>query len=609
MKFYGFISNGMTAALISPEGSIDWLPFPRFDGASVFTRLLGDDRHGYFAVEVDGGQVSDQRYIERTNILRTEWTAPQGKLVSHDYLAIGRPELHRIIESDVPFALAVHPRFEYGSENPQIRAIGRGAIYLHANADEALICAVKPFGGTKDPHDFGDVHSGRWNLPPGQYDIILQFLGNDLRERHQALSVLNEQADEIEHQLEARQPTVSLANHIHYWQSLIPNAGEDIPEPFHSAVERGLLVLYGLTYRTTGAIIAAPTTSLPETIGETRQWDYRFAWVRDGSYAAEALLMAGDPVTTRRFLEFMLNCVVLQGRPFTAPFFHVDGHLIRGEENLNWLPGYRGSKPCREGNAASHQVQADIEGEFIWTVYRYIDVTGRTSFLDFYWNFIRIIVEWVNSHWTEKDASLWEFRNQDAHYTHSKLMSWVALYYGAHLAGLIGRTEEQKKWHATALKVKESIETHAYNAERGHYVQAFDGDHLDAALLLLPLYGFCEVSSPRFQGTLRAIETALVKDHWVFRYSSDMLGKASHPFVLATSWLARIYLRMGNTARAQWLLEQLLSHQTDLGLLGEHADVDTGEPRGNFPQGFSHLGIVMAVLEWQHLAPIPQPVP
>jgi GH15 family glucan-1,4-alpha-glucosidase len=369
--------------------------------------------------------------------------------------------------------------------------------------------------------------------------------------------------------------------------------------PYREAVDRSILVLRALTYRTNGTILAAPTTSLPETVGEERQWDYRFAWIRDASFAAEALLEVGDLVAARRVMGFFLNCIELDGKPFAAPFFHVDGTIIRGERDLGWLPGFRGSRPCREGNAATGQVQLDVEGDFLWVLYRYYALTEDRLYVRAYWQEVSLLAAWTVANWRLQDASLWEFRGADADYTHSKLMCWTALHYAAELAKAIGEPRQAVVWEREAGRVREAIETRAVVPGEGRYGQAFGSDRTDAALLLLPIYGFCAVDDPVFLATLRAIERDLVKDDWVYRYTGDMMGAAAHPFLIASSWLSRVYSRLGRIDRARSVLERLLSGRTDLGLLGEHVDMETGEPRGNFPQAFSHLGIVMAAVELQ----------
>ncbi|MBX5467785.1 MAG: glycoside hydrolase family 15 protein [Firmicutes bacterium] len=594
MRFYGFLSNQTTAALVGPDGSVDWLPLPRFDAPAVFARLLGEERHGFFRVSLEGAEVRRQRYLPRTNLLETEWVGPDGHGKVVDYLVLGAPELRRVVDATVPVRIELRPAFGYGMVQPAVRPVGLGAVYSNPLSQEALVFAIRARRRLTVLN--GDAVAGVWRLPPGRYEVVLHYVAHDRREGRQLLHRLEEEAAHFERQLEQdRVGEEALNRHRSYWRRIVPPS----PGPFQAAVERSLLVLYGLCYRTTGAFVAAPTTSLPEAIGQSRQWDYRFVWIRDGSYIAEALLEAGDVVAPRRFLEFLFHCLAFSGKPFQAPFYHVDGTLIRGEEELAWLPGFRHSRPVREGNAASHQLQLDIEGDFLWLVYRFVEVTGDLPWLRYHWPGVEALVEWVARHWNTKDASLWEFRGQDDHYTHSKLMCWVALHYGAALADRVGKKGVARRWGEVADRLRAAIECQGFNPTLGHYVQTFGGTRLDAALLLLPLYGFCPPDDPRFLATLAAIEQTLVRGHWVYRYAEDMWGKAVHPFVLASSWLARVYLRLGRLQDARQLLEALVASATDLGLLGEHADQLSGEPRGNFPQAFSHLGVVLAALEYR----------
>ncbi|MCY0880232.1 MAG: glycoside hydrolase family 15 protein [Firmicutes bacterium] len=600
MKFYGFLSNCHTAALVSPEGSIDWLTFPRYDSPAIFCKLLGTEDHGYFSVRPDVAHSTvTQQYVENTNVLRTSWEAPSGRMVTHDYLAVGRPELRRLIRSELPFTVEFQPRFHYGLIHPAPKPVNSGAIFRNPLAREALVLAINAEPQSLREQIQVSLTQGVWRFPPGHYELIVQYVADDEERLVEAADVIEAQMAQLEEDMENEELNASLQENIAFWQHYLtmlpPYQG-----PHADAFHRSLLVLYGLTYQTNGAIIAAPTTSLPETVGEARQWDYRFAWVRDGSYAAEALLTAGDHVGSRRFLDFLLNCIDLQGKPFQAPFFHVDGTLIRGERDLEWLPGFRGSVPCREGNAATRQLQLDIEGDFLWTVWRYYEATQDTEFLRFYWHRIRVLVHWVQEHFRQKDASLWEFRDQDDYYTHSQLMCWVSLTYGAKMADAVGESLLAKHWRTAAEHVRHHIEHDGYNEALGSYTQAFGGNTVDAALLVMPLYGYCEVTSPRFLGTLRQIETQLVSGHWVYRYAADMFGTAAHPFVLASFWLARVYILLGRVAEAEAIINGILAQRTDLGLLGEHADQESGEPRGNFPQGFSHLGLIMALHDlWQ----------
>lgn len=596
MEFYGFLSNSHTAALVGPEGSIDWLAFPRFDSPAVLAKLLGTEENGYFRIYPTDGGTASQEYLADTNIVKTSWQCPAGRAIVHDYLAIGRPEIRRLIKSEVPLVMEFRPRFHYGLIQSAAIPVNAGAIFRNPLEREALVLAINAERPPLLEEITASVTEGTWHLPAGRYEIIVQYVADDEERLMEAADIIQEQMVSLEVDMESEELNASIAETILYWRHRLDQL-HPYDGPHRDAYRRSLLVLYGLTYQTNGAIIAAPTTSLPETIGETRQWDYRYAWVRDGSYAAEALMMAGDHVGSRRFLEFLLNCIDLQGKPFQAPFFHVDGTLIRGEHDLGWLSGFEGSYPCREGNGATRQIQLDIEGDFLYAVWRYYQLTHDQEFLRFYWHRLRVAINWIDKNWRKKDSSLWEFRDQDNYYTHSQVMCWVALWYGAEMAEAAGDQSSAEKWRRTAGKVRHAVEHEGYNDTLGSYVQAFGGTAVDAALLTMPLYGFCAADEPRFLATVKRIEEQLVKGHWVYRYAGDMLGTAAHPFVLATFWLARVYIRVGRLQDAQQLLDSLLAYRTNLGLLGEHADQETGDPRGNFPQGFSHLGLVMTLIE------------
>lgn len=586
MKYYGWISNCYTAALISADASVDWLPFPRFDSPAVFARLLGAQRNGHYKVWPDEPFESYQRYIVDTNVLKTVFRTPSGQASIIDYLAIGSQELRRLVTTDVPMQIVIRPVFQTGLIAAGMTPAAKGAVFTNPLMEEALQFVVDGSSAVRyDPTE------DTWHLDPGRYDLRLVY--------HPDGSARELDADwEVD-------AILGLRRNVRFWQRHVSLLYDG---PFRQSLKRSLLVLHGLTFRTNGAIVAASTTSLPEVVGGTRQWDYRFAWVRDGCYAAEALLMAGEVVPARRVLEFFLNCVDLTGKPFQAPFFRVDGTLIRGERELDWLQGYRGSRPVREGNAATAQLQLDIEGDLIWSLWRYFEETRDDQFVRAYLGTLESILDWVARRWNQPDACLWEFRGCDAHYTHSKLMCWVALYYGSRLCQAVRRHSSAARYRTAAEGVARAIESKGFNATLGYYTQQFGGHEVDAALLTLPLYGYLDAHAPRFLATLQAIEKELVEAPWVYRYHGDMLGETRHPFVLATYWLIRVYGRLGQRERALSLLRQVLACTTDLGLMGEHVDVATMEPRGNFPQAFSHLGAVMGILELAHNVANAEPI-
>ncbi|MCL6596292.1 MAG: glycoside hydrolase family 15 protein [Firmicutes bacterium] len=575
MPYYGLLSNAYTAALVSPEGSVDWLAFPRFDSPSVFARLLDERRGGSFRLEPPGGQVVERRYVAGSNVLTTLWAAPGGAVRSYDYLPVGRTELRRVVHADGPVVVDVDPAFHYGQIAPAYVLGPDGGIFARPGGAEALLLRVRGHGAWRREGE----HTFR--LEPGRYELILRY-STDPAYDQAVLDRLSES------------PEAAMRREIQFWRSFpVP----DYSGPHADALLRSLQVLHALTFRPTGAIVAAPTTSLPESPGDARQWDYRYVWVRDAAYAAEAFLLAGDRVAARRYLEFMLNSVDLGGKPFRRPFTQVDGTPVVGEEELLWLAGHQGSRPVRAGNAATGQLQLDIEGDFLWAVGRYLDATGDSEFVRYHEQALMAMVDWVARQWNAPDASLWEFRGQDRHYTHSKLMCWVALTEGARLAALFGHHRRAQAWREEAERVRRSIDESAVDPVTSAYGQSYGSSAPDASLLLLPLYGFVDARDPRFDATLERIERELRVGPWVYRYRSDMLGDARHPFVLGSFWLARVLGRRGEWERAWEVIDGALAHATDLGLLGEHADSADGSPRGNFPQLFSHAGVVTALLE------------
>jgi GH15 family glucan-1,4-alpha-glucosidase len=584
--YYGLLSNAYTAALVSPEGSVDWLAFPRFDSPSVFSRILDERRGGSFRIDPPDGRVVERQYVPDSNVLATLWTAPGGSVRAYDYLPVGRTELRRVVHADGPVVVDVDAAFHYGQIAPSYVLGPDGGVFSRAGGNEALLFRIRGEGTwqRRGEHTF-------W-LAPGRYELILRYSTDPAYDQ----AVLDRMRET---------PESAMRREIQFWRSYpAPAYGG----PHADDLRRSLQVVHALTFRPTGAIVAAPTTSLPEAAGDARQWDYRYVWVRDGAYAAEALLLAGDAVAARRFLEFLLNSVDLSDKPFRRPFTQVDGTPVVGEEELLWLAGHQGSRPVRAGNAATGQLQLDIEGDFLWAVGRYLDRTGDVAFVRYHERALMAMVEWVARHWNAPDASLWEFRGQDRHYTHSKVLCWVALSEGARIAALLGHQRRAVRWREEAERVRRAVDELAVDPATGAYGQSFGSPHPDAALLLLPLYGFVDARDPRFDATLERIERELRVGPYVYRYRTDMLGDARHPFVLASFWLARVLARRGEWERAWEVVDGVLAHATDLGLLGEHADVDGGAPRGNFPQLFSHSGLVTALVEMADTASGPDSV-
>jgi len=572
--FYGLLSNGQTAALVSPDGSVDWLAFPDFDSDAVFCRVLDPAVGGFMSLRPESHHRSEQAYLPGSLVLQTLLRTPSGTATVDDYLVIGRAELRRYVRTEVPLLLDCRPRFAYGQSLGHLRPTEDGLLWLNPHGSEAVLLTLQ---GPRPRR----VGREQWLLPPGEHEAALLYTPDFAKERSEFTSPMGHPASYLE-------------DALRYWrQAPMPQGSPALQGLF----ERSVLTIRALTVRTTGAVLAAATTSLPEQLGGARNWDYRFVWVRDASYAAEALLLSGDVLAARRLIEFLLSAVQMTGKPFVSPFLRGDGSFRLGERELGWLSGHRDSAPVRVGNAASAQLQLDIEGDLLWALWRYVEETSDHDLPAAYWWAIERMADWTAAHWQEEDASLWEFRDAPRHYTHSLVLCWVALTAAVRLAEVTGRDAEVEPWREQARLVRELVLRDCLAPDRASFAQRGGLAEVDAALLCLPLYGFVEPDDPLWRQTLRRIEQDLVEGGLVYRYRRDAMGPARHPFTLGSAWLARAYLCEGRDAEARAALDQLAAVATPLGLWGEHVEPTLGEQRGNFPQLFPHAGFVAAVAE------------
>ncbi|NMP21110.1 glycoside hydrolase family 15 protein [Sulfobacillus harzensis] len=574
--FYALLGNGMTALLASPTGAIDWLPVPRFDGPTVFGRLL--DRHsgGYLSLEPDSFQNVQQRYLPDGLCLETRFETEQGPAEVRTWMSIGRTALWLSCKSDVPLRLTCRPSFGYGAVRPAYTVTTGGMRYQNPHGPEIAQLLIQGPLRTTERID-------QWIIGPGDATIVLRISTEqpaDLRWLNRPIPSDPE-----------RQWSLTRG----YWLA----ARRPYHGPHHDLFMRSLEVIRALIYRPSGAPIAAATTSLPETPGDTRQWDYRYAWVRDSAYAAEALLMAGDRTSARRIAEFLLNAVSPTERVFPAPFPGVDGTLPDGERDLLWLSGHAESRPARAGNGAIHQLQLDLAGSLLWLVYHLAQSDGAGGWITHYWWAVEALAEWMRHTWSQQDASLWEYRTIRGHHTHSRLMNWVGLKAAQYLAESLGFLDRAERWRRTAVRIREAMLADGERA--GRFEPRPGSASSDAALLTLPLYDFIAADDPLFTTTLDDISRNLVVDGLVYRYREDDLGQARHPFLLAGFWYARILLRQGRLEEADHVIQQHVQLATPLGLYGEHVDLTTGEVRGNFPQLFSHTGLVITLAERQRM--------
>ncbi len=574
-----FLSNGLTAAM-ELEGSIDWFPCPRFDSPSIFSRILDKEKGGYFSLRPAGRYRLNSSYVKDTLVLRNVFTTTGGVLETKDFMPLSLSGIMRVYRSSVPFVLDIKPMFKYGLAAPEPRERESGIIFKNKESMEALEVVIR-----------------------GRYSLIS---GHRIRMERGSGSVFALYSKDIRYGLFSNagfvypEPGEALSNTVNYWRTQLSLAQK---VPVHmGAYSRSIAVVLGMIYAPSGAIIAAPTTSLPEITGKGRNWDYRYLWIRDASYAAEALACAGYLSKARRIIDFMLSVLDPASKSFDHPLYSIDGTPPSPERTLYWLAGSRGSGPVRTGNSAYMQVQMDIEGEFMNALYAYLKLSNDLSYAIESWWAVEAITKWVGKAWRLKSTSLWEEHEERRHYVHTNVMQWVAVDRARLIAMMIGYAEKARELGKVGDEIRSDVLSKGFSKKANSFVKYYGSTEVDASLLTLPLYGFIKADDPRFLSTLERIERELLAaPGLLLRYRSDFLGEVLHPFTLLSTWLARVYLRTGERKKAEDTISALLERSTELQLLGEHVDVRTSEPMGNLPQLFPHAGLVQALSEFRRI--------
>ena len=606
---YALLSDRHSAALVSRDGSIDWLCLPRFDSSSIFGRLL-DGQAGHWALHVSGKAQVTRRYLDRTMVLETTSVTPGGTVVVIDALAmgegnrgheLGRAAPHVLLrrvtctDGEVELELDYAPRPEYGLVHPLFNSVD-GGLTAFGGSDVLVLTCPTPL--TID----GSSVSGRLRLRKGE------STGFALHHSKRADSEEARTWDQDE--IAARvNDTVSA------WQSW-SELHQAYVGPWRDLVHHSGRVLQALSFAPTGAICAAPTTSLPEVVGGTRNWDYRYAWVRDTSFTIEALWVAACPDEANEFFDYMTTSAagsLTQGVDLQI-MFGIGGEWDLTERELPHLAGWRGSAPVRVGNGAWRQRQLDVYGELLSAVYRLSDHLFDDSARQVgplsspgRWDkphelspatrdFFVELADTAARRWQEKDHGIWEIRGEPREYIYSKLMCWVALDRAVALAERLGASDRVETWSRTQREIRAAILTRGWSERANAFSQSFDSDDLDASNLMLPLVGFLPVDDPRVVSTITAIEERLTDERGlVYRYKScDGLDGQEGSFLLCTFWLAQALARIGQPARARAVFERAAAFANDIGLLAEEADPVSGDLLGNFPQAFSHIGLVNA---------------
>jgi alpha,alpha-trehalase len=585
---YALLSDCRSAALVSRDGSVDWLCLPRFDAPSVFCRLL-DPAGGQFAIRPAGEFRASRRYVDQTMVLETTFTTAGGTAVLTDALAVGRNErghglgarspgmlLRRLactggeIEAEVSYS----PRPEYGLIHPILVPVP-GGLAARGGADRLLLSTPVSLDVS------GDTATARIRLAAGQAAVFALSHGQLAGPPLAAWT-----AEEI---------TARLDDTVAGWRSWSA-IHQNYEGPWRELVHHSGRVLQALTFEPTGAIVAAPTTSLPEAVGGERNWDYRYTWVRDASLTVEALWVAACPDEADKFFAFLADAAAgqLQHAMDLQIMFGIGGERDLSERELPHLAGWRGSRPVRVGNGAWRQRQLDVYGELLAAAQRLVYHLGELDPVTR--RFLTAVADTAASRWREKDQGIWEIRGEPRDFVYSKLMCWVALDRAIALAGQLGAEDRVDGWAAARDDIRAAIAERGWSERAGAFTQAFGSEDLDASSLMLSITGFLPGDDPRMKATIDATVQQLTDTRGlVYRYRSrDGLAGEEGTFLLCTFWLAHAQALAGQVEAATATFERAAAAINDVGLLAEEVDPRSGQMIGNFPQAFSHIGLINA---------------
>ncbi len=581
---YGLIGDCHSAALVSSDCSIDWCCLPRFDSASCFGRLLDRDRGGFCAITMDGGTRSrTSRYIDDTLALETRLEGAEGTIKVTDFFAMReggaldpRRELIRIVEcvhGSAEVNVEVTPRFDYGTVRPWLRRSTAQAFTAIGGDDGLVVWSDVPLETERD-----SLVARRRLGTGGQLRLLIRFVRPHLL-GGETTSVDSTNID------------TRLEETLAWWRRWRGRMKTDGPD--QEAAIRSALILKALTYAPTGAYVAAVTTSLPETLGGERNWDYRYSWVRDSSMSARALAELGCEREADGFRRFIVRSAAGHAEDLQI-VFGIGGERRLLEQELD-LHGYRGSRPVRVGNGAVGQLQLDAYGEILNLAWRWHQRGHSPD--DDEWRFFADLVDTAIERWSEPDRGIWEWRGDPRHFVHSKACCWAAVDRGLTIADECARQAPTRRWRHARREMREAIEAHGYDEQRGIFVQCFDETALDGALLLLPVVGFVDFDDERMLRTTDAVHDELDANGFLYRYlEDDELPGKEGAFLACSFWLAECYARQGRLSQAREVYDRAVGAASPLGLFSEEIDPATGDLLGNYPQTLTHLSHVTAML-------------
>ena len=578
IESYAVIGDCETAALVGLDGSIDWLCWPDFSSDACFARLLGTKENGRWllapAVEAEK---TTRKYRDHTLILETTFETADFAVMLIDFMPIrgANSDMVRIVKGirgSAPMKMELALRFNYGATVPWVTRRD-DAIQAIAGPDLVVLRTAAPLAGQ------GLTTVSEFTVNPGEsVDFVLTYGPSHL------------------HMPRAIDVSKALQETQSFWEKWA--AESSYQGPYQNAVERSLIILKALTYRPTGGIVAAVTTSLPEQLGGPRNWDYRYCWLRDATFTLQALMYSGYYHEAKAWQQWLLRAIA--GNPDQVQIMYgIAGQRYLPERELTWLSGYEDSKPVRIGNAASEQLQLDIYGEVMYAFHHALDRLGKDGAQSF--AMLRAMMVHLETIWQEPDEGIWETRGGRQNFTYSKMMAWVAFDRAIKAAGLLHAGAPVERWQKVRAKIHHEICSHAYNEKLGSFVQSYGSQHLDASLLLMPMTGFLPAEDPRVRGTLKAIENNLTSGGFVLRYNTEKVSDGLPPgegvFLACSFWMVSALKLQGRDADAKKLFERVLSLANDVGLLAEEYDTGARRLVGNFPQAFSHISLVNAAVD------------
>ncbi|SFE55166.1 glycoside hydrolase family 15 protein [Thermophagus xiamenensis] len=574
---YGIVGNGKSAALISEKGSVDWLCFPQFDSPSVFAALLDKEKGGHFSIISVSGANITQKYGFHSNILITRFECVDGTFEIHDFMPRYKsdngtyyipPDLIRYIKwikGKPKIKILYDPRLEYAKFDTRITIHEKyvkaqttkgsyDSLYLYTSMDKLAVVGQLPITLEKD-------------------EFILISYNQKLLVQTIERAYLKLQRTKV------------------YWLNWSERTTRF--KKYNDQILRSALVLKLLSYQKSGAILAALTTSLPETIGEERNWDYRFCWIRDASMVIKVMTMLGHFNVAHRYLNFIINLLPDKDEKIQI-MYGINGEKKLTEYELPHLSGYENSKPVRIGNAAYKQKQNDIYGILVDVIYQLFHLfTTSLEHSEELWTITRNIIKVVQKNWQKPDKGIWEIRHSTKHFTFSKVLCWVAVDRGIKIAELLHQKDYIRSWERLREKIKVDILKNAWSEEKQAFTQSYDSNDLDASVLLMETYGFIEGDDPRYKSTVKAIQRELEHNGLMFRYRNyDGFGQPSSAFTICSFWLIRALYKIGEKEEAKKKFEQLLKYSNHLGLFSEDMDFETKRLLGNFPQAYSHLALI-----------------